>query len=434
MAAAAAAAIVVRIGSKAGTWRINGVAADTSVLALKRRIEAEHGVVAATASLSRDRAGKEALGDAATLAGEGLARNGQMLYLSFPESAPGTGTKKQVRKDGTIVQAEGGGADAGFRPGMRSLRSIKKHWNLSDFCHMDDQYNFYIKKGERKEGACTSLHVDSALCNDFQNFMRRVGAEPFGACRCGFLFGRFLEDGKVQVDAMYEVPQEGTQGGVSMFEDEHEERAEAVAGYLGFERVGVMIAHPPRAEGHKLTGAETKLAADLNLEVGADKPFVVVTCTLGEDGGAVFEAYQVSEQCLAMADAGALQESSDATKCQVHETFTAMVEMKAEPAVDVSFFLVPVAVNAHDSGLDCAFPRANRDGSLQTQDAIGQHLRQRADQPFVKRIADYHLLIYLCNFLDQATDMQAVCANVRDGAPVQEGFELIISHTGGVAE
>ena len=425
---AAAKGLLIRVGSKAGTWRLAGVSPDDLFLQLKQRIEAEHGVPTASQQLSRDRAGKETLDDSASLADTGLAQNGQMLYVTFPEDLAAGGTKKTVQKDGTIVQAEGGG-DAGFRPGMRPLRSIKMHWNLSDFCHMDDQYNFYIKKGERKLGPCSSLALDNELCNDFQNYMRRCDADgPFSRCRCGFLFGKFLEDGKVQVDVMYELPQEGTDGGgFELYEDEHEERADAVAEFLGYERVGIMIAHPPRAKGHLLTGAEIKFTAEQNIEVGADKPFVVVTCTLNEDGNADFQGYQVSDQCLAMVDAGALLESTDPTKCQVHETFTALVEMKPETAVDNAFFTVPVAVTAHDSGLRCAFPRTNREGSVQTQDEIGAHLRQFASEPFVKRISDYHLLIFLCNFLDQNTDIKQICASVSQGAPIEEGFELIIS-------
>ena len=37
----------------------------------------------------------------------------------------------------------------GFRPGMRSLRSIKMHWNCGDFMHMDSQYEFNIKSQKK---------------------------------------------------------------------------------------------------------------------------------------------------------------------------------------------------------------------------------------------------------------------------------------------
>ena len=87
---------------------------------------------------------------------------------------------------------------------------------------------------------------------------------------------------------MYEAVQEGSAEGFELMEDEAEERADAVAGFLGLERVGVLVCHPPRAEGCLLTGAEVIFAAQENLAVGADRPFIVVRATVNEEVTAVF--------------------------------------------------------------------------------------------------------------------------------------------------
>ena len=145
--------LTIRVGCKAGTWRVAGMSADDFLFQLKQRVEADHGVPVAEQRLSRDRAGKEPLEDRSTLAELKLAVNGQMLYLAYDiEVASGGGAafgmKKIVNKDGSITDAPAD-ASVGFRPGMRSLRSIKKHWNLSDFMLLDDEFNFYLKKGAR---------------------------------------------------------------------------------------------------------------------------------------------------------------------------------------------------------------------------------------------------------------------------------------------
>lgn len=79
------------------------------------------------------------------------------------------------------------------------------------------------------------------------------------------------------------------------------------------------------------SGLEILHAAEQQLEAAsgvADTPFVTVKVTLNEEGLAVFEAFQVSKQCMEMVAEGVLEVSKDLGCCSVNETFTAIVEGK----------------------------------------------------------------------------------------------------------
>jgi nuclear protein localization family protein 4 len=57
------------------------------------------------------------------------------------------GGPKKINSDGSVVQSYDG--TKGFRPGMRSLRSIKMNWTLGDFMEMDAEFEFKIKRQEK---------------------------------------------------------------------------------------------------------------------------------------------------------------------------------------------------------------------------------------------------------------------------------------------
>ena len=77
--ASGSSAFMVRVSSKAGTWRVAGMSGSDFLFQLKQRVEAEHGVAVAEQRFSRDRGGKEDLDDRATLAELRLASNGAMI-------------------------------------------------------------------------------------------------------------------------------------------------------------------------------------------------------------------------------------------------------------------------------------------------------------------------------------------------------------------
>jgi len=275
------------------------------------------------------------------------------------------------------------------------------------------------------------------MCGEFQNYMRQFA---FSKCRGAFLYGKVIEEGvvdskredggtkiyKVQVDCMFEMAQEGHATGFNMFDDPNEEKADKIAEYLGLEKVGVIYAHPPREEGYQLSSAEILFACEQRMEVGKEKPFVIAKVTVDKEGQASYEAYQISDQCLEMYQAGALQEHENPKYISVHETYSAIVEAREVPMIENNFFLITVAVQQHTSDLSCDFPKYNREKET-ARSQLAAHLQDKGNKPFKERITDFQLLIFLTEFLDIGQEMPAICQAVANkDIPVEEGYQMII--------
>eukprot|EP00591_Stephanopyxis_turris_P003398 CAMPEP_0195517380 /NCGR_PEP_ID=MMETSP0794_2-20130614/10628_1 /TAXON_ID=515487 /ORGANISM="Stephanopyxis turris, Strain CCMP 815" /LENGTH=404 /DNA_ID=CAMNT_0040646177 /DNA_START=353 /DNA_END=1567 /DNA_ORIENTATION=+ len=361
--------------------------------------------------------------------------------------------RKQIMKDGTIkiihddTTSSSSGKDLGFRKGMLPLRDMKMHWTLSEFTEMDNQYTFKIKRQE--EAWAKSVSLDSASCAGFQSYLREFN---FQRQRFGFLYGTFLdveegEDGegktRVKVEAIYEPPQEADPNSPEGFvplEDEHEEKVEELAKMLGLKRVGWIFGHPPREDGFQMSAAEVVMAAEFQLEAAEGvnpTPFVSVKVTVGTDGNASFEAFQMSKQCMEMVAEGALEVGPQPGFCNVNETFTVIQEGKESKNVENNFFLTLVPIEQHDSEMFvCQFPKANRDhGVAQTHDEMKRQLSKSGSQGwnFIDLLSDFGLLLFLSNFLDFATDMPKICKSVvnRD-VPLDEGYKIIIASMAGM--
>jgi len=438
--------MILRVRTKAGTWRIEVAGPQTRVADAKVAIEKDKSVQAGAQILSADPAGEKICADGATLADCGLGQNGAMCYLTVGdavalppprasaqhEGVKGAGRVK-IGADGNIVSTEYDDycSNKGFRPGQAALGDIKKSWTLTDFLLMDDEYNFKIKRQEKAH--CAAVSLDTDACVAFQGYCQQLG---WRQQRVGFLYGTFEEDGSARVEAIYEPPQEGRDRGFELLEDERAEQVEALAALLGLRRVGWIVACPPREDGFVLSGDEVVAAALEQLEAAQgveETPFVTVRVTVNEAGEANFEAYQVSLQCMSMVAEGALAgDPEDLASCVVHETFTAIVEGKGAKAVNTNFFLCNVPVKQHASALYRArFPKEHR-MIPQTRDDLKDGLSKARSSTgnLVDALGDFGLLLFLMSFpqiFDHAGFMPAVCACVVDRTlPLDEGYGLIL--------
>ena len=152
--------MILRVRTKAGTWRIDVEGPQTTVGAVKQLIEQQKNVQAAQQTLSKDPKGDKPLDDAATLQQCRLGDNGAMVHLIVgeavalppPPQKEDRGIKGAARvkigADGKITATEYDDycSSKGFRPGQAALGDIKKAWTLTDFLEMDDQFNFKIKR------------------------------------------------------------------------------------------------------------------------------------------------------------------------------------------------------------------------------------------------------------------------------------------------
>jgi nuclear protein localization family protein 4 len=407
-------------------------------------------------------------------------------------------TKRIIDKDGSIklvhaidgtssTNAASSSSERGFRKGLLPLRDMKMAWTLQEFTAMDDKYNFKIKRQESSFVGKGGLHLESSAVSDFQNYMRKF---QFQQQRFGYLYGRFVDEveteeekkkeedelemkkkkeeekssgwgarlpktetkktrqnAKVIVEAIYEPPQESDPNaaeGYVILDDPNEEHVQQLANMLGLQRVGWIIGHPPREEGFQLSASEVIMAAELQLECAGGiepTPFVTVRVTVADDGNVIVEAFQVSLQCMEMVAEEALDIGPNPGFCYVNETFTAIQEGKASATVENNFFLTLVPINAYQTDTFVSmFPRANRGVMYEERKQSHEEMKRQLSKSgtsgwtFVDLLADFALLLYLCQFLDVKTDMAKICASVKDreNVPLDDGYKLIISSMAGM--
>eukprot|EP00541_Cyclophora_tenuis_P018928 CAMPEP_0116561834 /NCGR_PEP_ID=MMETSP0397-20121206/11813_1 /TAXON_ID=216820 /ORGANISM="Cyclophora tenuis, Strain ECT3854" /LENGTH=143 /DNA_ID=CAMNT_0004088041 /DNA_START=15 /DNA_END=446 /DNA_ORIENTATION=+ len=124
--------------------------------------------------------------------------------------------------------------------------------------------------------------------------------------------------------------------------------------------------------------------------------------------------------------------------CVVNDTFTAIQEGKASKTVENNFFLAVVPIVQHTSDLFVSqFPKANRDHDDRSpsNDELKRQLSQSgtAGWTFLDLLADFNLLIYLCQKLDMATDIPKICESiVNRNIPLEDGYKLIIASMAGL--
>ena len=95
--------------------------------------------------------------------------NEEKTLFRMGASAP----SRAITRDGTIVQKEGvEGGDDGFRPGMMSLRSMKKHWTLTEFVELDNKFVHKLKRQEAPH--CKQVSLDVKCTAELQSYMRTL--------------------------------------------------------------------------------------------------------------------------------------------------------------------------------------------------------------------------------------------------------------------
>lgn len=442
--------MLIRIRSNVGVWRVDDLdEATATVEDVIKGIQATRPNVEFEKPLSKDPGCQTPIAEGVPLVKQFNLGHGSMIHCRVDPttcaeasgSAENSGLmKRSIGKDGTIQMVQNTENKNGFRQGMMALRDMKMSWTLNDFIALDSQYEFKIQRQEK--AICKGVSLDTSSVADFQNYMRRFN---FARQRCGYLYGKFLNDddskNKVKVEAIYEPPQDVDEdGGFVLLEDPREDEVEQLVSLLGLRKVGWVIGHPPREDGFVLNANEVITAAELQLEAAGgieDTPFVTVTVSVGDDGNVSVEAFQVSKQCMTMVAEEALEMGPDPGFCVVNDTFTAIQEGKPSKTVSNNFFLTVVPIEQHTSTVFCVadFPRANREFDQVSKDDLKSQLSKagKAGWTFQELLSDFQLLLYLSQFLDMATDMPPICESIVDEKkPLNEGYKLIIASLAGL--
>lgn len=469
--------MLIRVRTNVGLWRVDGLDSATATVSdILDGIAKSRPHVVYEKPLSKDPGCTQQLDTTSTLSEQGC-QHGSMIYCrvdpetcvdvsikttdgdaSMEDDAGPTITsstttsashmRRVIDKDGKIKLVPSSEApayvDKGFRKGMLPLRDMKMQWTLNDFIALDSQFEFKIQRQE--SAICQQVSLDIPSVSEFQSYLQKF---HFQRKRFGYLYGHFVkadEDDekptKVKVEAIYEPPQqvdaEAAEGFVPL-DDPKEDAVEQIASMLGLVRVGWIYGHEARPD-YVMSNAEIIMAAELQLQAAdgvEETPFVTVKVAPSLDGTVSVEAFQVSQQCMAMVAEEALEVAPDPKVCAVNETFTAIQEGKPSKTVENSFFMCVVPIVQHTSEQFVAeFPRANRDvdDRMPSHDELKKQLSKSgsAGWTFEDRLADFNLLVYLSDFLDLNADFPKICAAIANKTPLDDGYKLILKSMAGM--
>lgn len=167
---------------------------------------------------------------------------------------------------------------------------------------MDDLIAKQMRVSRQETPHCASVSFDRDAANAFQHYVNETLA--FAVKRGGFMYGTVADDGAVEVDFIYEPPQQGTEENLILMRDTDEERlVDAIAMGLGMRRVGFIFTQTisQNKKDYTMSNREVIQAAELHGESEL-KEWVtaVVKLEVNEDGGADvhFEAFQMSDTCV----------------------------------------------------------------------------------------------------------------------------------------
>ncbi|CAL5353883.1 unnamed protein product [Camellia sinensis] len=296
---------------------------------------------------------------------------------------------------------------------------------------MDDLIAKQMRVTRQENPHCELVSFDRDAANAFQNYVNESLA--FAVKRGGVMYGTVSSEGKVEVDFIYEPPQQGTEENLIILRDPDEEKlVEAIAMGLGMRKVGFIFTQTisQNKKDYTLSNAEILQAAEMHGE-GDLKEWVtaVVKLEVNEDGGADvhFEAFQMSDMCIRLFKEGWFEteigEDDDPKLSKMKKEV--VVGGKDTKEVDNDFFLVVVKIFDHQGPLSSTFPIENRNTAV-TMKALKNHLDRTRSLPFVKRISDFHLLLLLARFLDVSADVPALAQCVQTQIAVPEGYQLLI--------
>lgn len=297
---------------------------------------------------------------------------------------------------------------------------------------MDDLIAKQMRVSRQENPHCELVSFDRDCANAFQHYVNENLA--FAVKRGGFMYGTVTEEGKVEVNFIYEPPQQGLEDNLLFFRDPEEEKCvEAIAAGLGMKRVGFIFTQSVSQDkkDYTLSYREVLQAAEYHAESGL-KEWVtaVVKLEVNEEMGGAdvhFEAFQMSDVCIRLFKEGwfdtEVKEDHD-PKLSIMKK-DVVVGVKDTKEVDNDFFLVVVKISDHQGPLSSTFPVENRNTQV-TAMALKNHLERTKNLPFVKRISDFHLLLVLARVLDVSADVPALTECVQIQSAVPEGYQILI--------
>lgn len=272
--------------------------------------------------------------------------------------------------------------------------------------------------------------INSEAAEAFQAYLAQTG---FSQQRVGICYGDTDPDGTTNVLTIYEPPQRGNEDSYILVEEDDAgditARADRLANLLKLKCVGIVISARPRST--ILSAMDVVFAAAMISKLPEEqrKSFVIFVVTTAETGETLFEAYQISDLAVEMYEDDVFESVSTQKPNggRVLCKKDVLVEGKDARKVPTEFFLLNVPIKSCESWLRTTFAIENRDISPQGPAQL-KPLVDDDSLPFHKRLADFHLLLFLSNVFDMKSDMPGLCASVRKGEAVGEGYRLMVEN------
>eukprot|EP01090_Pellita_catalonica_P009154 TRINITY_DN20218_c0_g1_i1.p1 TRINITY_DN20218_c0_g1~~TRINITY_DN20218_c0_g1_i1.p1 ORF type:complete len:416 (-),score=61.36 TRINITY_DN20218_c0_g1_i1:62-1309(-) len=403
-------ALIVRLRTRDGTERINAFPY-WSVRTLQKKIEQNLGVPVEDQELSLARDFKTTMTSNKDKRLDELNfRNGQMVYLNFPD--------KYLKRRAAQID---------------NLKGIKQKWDLKSLMEHYDSKGLVFRNQEYAH--CQKVSLDFNACNVFQMYLQYFA---FNKRRVGYLYGSFDTEGTVKVDVIFEPSQEGSDKSVMITSTEEENQMlDKLADLLGLQRVGwVFLTTNPdfiMSAGEIVQTSEMHAKA-LKKYGDIANSFVACTVSVGEEGTSHFEAYQVTDQAVKLYKNNMFIKPDNSAQCKLKEKvlmFRKGAGKQEADVIDVDVMLKPVALDAeHKSKFSTKFPVENRAQSQSLED-LKKYLEERSTQEFLKVCSDFHFLYYLAKAkhldIDTASEMPALCkAITSNDTQASAGFRLLI--------
>lgn len=296
---------------------------------------------------------------------------------------------------------------------------------------MDDLIAKQMRITRQENPHCELVSFDRDTANVFQHYVNETLA--FAVKRGGFMYGTVTSEGRVEVNFIYEPPQQGTEENLILLRDPEEEKiVEAIAMGMGMRRVGFIFTQTISQNKYDYTMSNSEILQAAELQAEGDlKEWVtaIVKLQVNEDGGADvhFEAFQMSDICIKLFKEGWFEtQNADGVDPKLSKMKKdVVVGGKDTKEVDNDFFLVVVKIADHQGPLSSSFPIENRIMPV-TMNDLKNHLDRKRKLSFVKQIADFHLLLLIARYFDLNADVPALAECIITGTPVPEGYQLLI--------
>lgn len=246
-----------------------------------------------------------------------------------------------------------------------------------------------------------------------------------GLTSVGLLFGTVdSRTATVHVEVVYKLGQN----------QEEPNSAGRIATELGLEKVGWIFISSSRDKSYSLSDEEIKCMAEMQNNLGDQS----ITCigSLNEIGEVYFEAYQVSETCKRLQEMGwfvlsgtpAAQIKLQNPQRPMDTSPIVLPNGNAVGVVDPEWFLMPVSISSHRGYEFTRFPIENCSHKQSSED-LKLILQEETK---IWKILDFHLLLWLSNFLILNADISLLCETVTLTKTVAPEYELIIRSLAGI--